>query len=131
MSLSTWKSEQKTYFTIYHNRPHRNTEIKLTKNAFKASEGLLRGLFDNMPSGISVYKVENDGTMVLITLLKNLIWHSQNIEGMKREDVIGKSLKDIRPEIDEYGLIPIFKKVWETGNPIHYPAKIYIDEKLC
>ncbi len=106
-------------------------ERKTAERLLNDSDGLLRGLFDNMPSGISVYKVENDGTYGTDYIIKEFNLASQNIEGMKREDVIGKSLKDIRPEIDEYGLIPIFKKVWETGNPIHYPAKIYIDENYA
>ena len=106
-------------------------ERKTAERLLNDSEGLLHGLFDNMPSGISVYKVENDGTYGTDYIIKEFNLASQNIEGMKREDVIGKSLKDIRPEIDEYGLIPIFKKVLETGNPIHYPAKIYIDENYA
>ncbi len=48
---------------------------------------------------------------------------------MQKKDVIGKSLKDIRPNIDEYGLIDIFRKVWETGEPTYFPAKVYKDEK--
>lgn len=45
--------------------------------------------------------------------------------------MIGKSLSAIRPNIDDYGLIPVFKKVWETGEPIVYPAKIYVDEQYA
>ena len=108
-------------------------ELAIYKNQMEKelfeSEGLLRGLFDNMPNGISIYQVQNDGSNGSDYIFKELNLASQKMEGMKREDVIGKSLKDIRPKIDEYGLIPIFKKVWETGKPIHYPAKIYVDEK--
>ena len=127
MSLSTWKSEQKTYFTsiIRDLSEHQKAEKELHK-----SEGLLRGLFDNMPSGMSVYQVKNDGSKGSDYIIQEFNLTSQKIEGMRREEVIGKSLKDIRPEIDEYGLIPIFKKVWETGKPIQYPAKIYVDEKF-
>lgn len=107
------------------------TELKKAEKIINESEGLLRGLFDNMPNGMSVYQVKNDGSKGSDYIIKEFNQTSQKIEGMKREDVIGRSLKDIRPEIDEYGLIPIFKKVWETGNPIHFPAKIYIDEKYA
>lgn len=128
MSLSTWKSEQKTYFTSIIRDL---SERKKAEKELLESEGLLRGLFDNMPSGMSVYQVQNDGSNGSDYIIKEFNLASQKIEGMKREDVIGKSLKDIRPEIDEYGLIPIFKKVRDTGKPIHYPAKIYVDEKYA
>ena len=107
------------------------TERKKAEKELLESEGLLRGLFDNMPSGMSVYQVQNDGSDGSDYIIKEFNVASQKIEGMKREDIIGKSLKDIRPEIDEYGLIPIFKEVWETGKPIQYPAKIYVDEKFA
>jgi PAS domain S-box-containing protein len=107
------------------------TERKKSEKDLIDSEGLLRGLFDNMPSGMAVYHVQNDGSEGSDYIIKEFNRTSQEIEGMKREEVIGKSLYDIRPNIDEYGLIPIFKKVWETGEPIHYPSKIYVDEKYA
>ncbi len=107
------------------------TERKKVEKTLQESEGLLRGLFDNMPNGMAVYHVKNDGSEGSDYIIKDFNRTSQEIEGMKREDVIGKSLYDIRPNIDEYGLIPIFKKVWETGEPIHYPSKIYVDEKYA
>lgn len=104
----------------------RKAEIKIKEN-----ESFLRGIFDNMPSGMSVYQVKNDGSKGSDYIIKEFNQTSQQIEGMTREDVVGKSLHDIRPNIDEYGLIPIFKKVLDTGESIHYPAKIYIDEKFA
>ena len=42
--------------------------------------------------------------------------------------MLGKSLYDLRPNIDDYGLIPVFQKVWQTGESAFFPAKVYIDE---
>ncbi len=50
-------------------------------------------------------------------------------EEMEEKDVIGKSLKDIRPNIDEYGLIDTFRNVWKTGEAAYFPAKVYVDDK--
>ncbi|MDZ4170765.1 MAG: PAS domain S-box protein [Methanobacteriaceae archaeon] len=105
------------------------TKLKKSEKKIKESEEFLRGIFDNMPSGMSVYQVKNNGSKGSDYIIKEFNQASEKIEGMPRESVIGKSLYDIRPNIDEYGIIPIFKKVWETGKPIHYPAKMYVDEK--
>jgi len=107
------------------------TDSKKAEEKLKESEGFLRGLFDNMPSGMSVYHVKNDGSKGIDYIIKEFNLTSQKIEGMKREEVVGKNLYDIRPNIGEYGLIAILKKVWDTGKPIHYPAKIYEDEKYA
>ncbi len=107
------------------------TDSKKAEEALIDREGFLNGLFDNMPSGMAVYQVQNDGSKGSDYIIKEFNRTSQEIEGMKREEVIGKSLYDIRPNIDEYGLISIFKKVWETREPIYYPSKIYVDEKYA
>jgi PAS domain S-box-containing protein len=52
------------------------------------------------------------------------------MEGKKLEEVVGGSLFDLRPTIDDYGLIPVMKKVWETGIPEYYPARIYQDDRF-
>ncbi|MCF8087919.1 MAG: PAS domain S-box protein [Desulfotignum sp.] len=52
------------------------------------------------------------------------------IEGKTLEEVLGKSLLDLRPNIDEYGLIPVMRNVWKTGAPAYFPVKIYTDEKF-
>ena len=50
------------------------------------------------------------------------------IEGKTKEEVVGKSLFDLRPTIDEYGLIPVFQRVWQTGEPALFPSSLYVDE---
>lgn len=100
------------------------TDRKKVESNLIESESILRGLFDNSPSGIAVYDVKNDGSKGKDYIIKEF-----NKSALKIEDVIGKSLFDLRPNIDQYGLIDIFKKVWETGETTHYPAKVYVDDK--
>ncbi len=94
------------------------------------SEALFRGLFDNMTSGSAIYEVINDGSKGSDYIIKEFNKTSLNMEGKTLEQVMGKSLYDLRPTIDEYGLIPVLKNVWETGNPAYYPIKIYQDENF-
>jgi len=93
-------------------------------------ESLLYGLFDNMPSGSAVYKVLNQGEKGSDYIVKFFNKRSLEIEKRNMDQVVGKSLYDLRPEIDSYGLIPVLKRVWETGIPEFFPATVYIDENF-
>lgn len=93
------------------------------------SNALFRELFENMTSGCAIYEVLNDGIYGKDYIIKDFNLTSQRIEGMSHKDVVGKSLFDIRPTIDEFGLVEIFKNVWKTGIPETFPSTQYIDEK--
>lgn len=97
-------------------------EKKLIKN-----ELLFRGLYDNMTSGSAIYEVINDGSKGSDYIVKNFNKKSLEIEGKTLNEVVGKSLFDLRPNIDDYGLIPLMKRVWETGEPDYFPIKVYQD----
>ena len=88
-------------------------------------------LFDTINSGVAIYKVMNDGKMGKDYIIQDFNRTALELEGMTKAEVVGKSLFDLRPNIDDYGLIDIFRKVWKTGNPAFYPAKIYTDEKYA
>jgi PAS domain S-box-containing protein len=103
-------------------------KVEERTNELKERESLLFGLFDNMPSGSAVYQVDNNGESGSDYIVKFFNKKSLEIEKKSMDQVLGKSLKDLRPEIDNYGLIPLLKKVWETGNPEFFPAKVYVDE---
>jgi PAS domain S-box-containing protein len=89
-----------------------------------------RVLYDNMTSGSAIYEVINDGSKGSDYIVKNFNKKSLEIEGKTLDQVVGKSLYDLRPTIDDYGLIPVMKKVWETGEPDYFPIKIYQDENF-
>lgn len=105
-------------------------KYKQAELSLQASEALFRGLFDNMTSGCSIYEVIGDGSKGKHYIIKNFNKTSLKLEGKTISEVVGKTLSDLRPTIDDYGLIPIFKKVWETGIPDFFPVKIYQDEKF-
>ena len=93
-----------------------------------AGDGLFEILFENMTSGAAVYEVKNDGLYGCDYIIKDFNKVSRDIENVTRKEVIGKSLFDLRPTIDEYGLIEVFRQVWKTGVPAKFPSKQYIDE---
>ncbi|MBN2828715.1 MAG: PAS domain S-box protein [Candidatus Cloacimonetes bacterium] len=102
---------------------------KIAQDKLIVSEAVMRGLFENMTSGVAIYKVLNDGSKGSDYIVDYFNNTSLKIEDKTLDEVIGKSLWELRPNIDDFGLIPIFQKTFLTGNPEFYPAKIYVDEK--
>jgi len=105
-----------------------NKQLIENQHRLSLSEGLFRGLFDNMTSGAAIYTVINDGSKGSDYIIKSFNKTSLEIEGKTLADVVGRSLFDLRPTIDNYGLIPVLKRVWETWEPAFFPAKVYQDE---
>lgn len=101
---------------------------KSSEEALIKSEALFREIYENMKSGSAIFTVINDGSKGSDYFIKKINNAGLKMEGKELEEVVGKSFVDIRPTIDSYGLIPIMKKVWETGESAILPIKIYIDE---
>jgi PAS domain S-box-containing protein len=108
---------------------HDITQRKRAENEHWESEIRFTELFETVSSGVAIYEVVNDGLSGKDYIIKNFNKTALAIEGKKKEEVVGRSLYDLRPSIDDYGLIPIFRDVWKTGNPAFYPATVYVDEK--
>ncbi|MEI6795869.1 MAG: PAS domain S-box protein [Methanomassiliicoccales archaeon] len=99
-----------------------------SESALIESEQRFKDLFESMGSGVAIYSVRNDGNHGSDYIVKDFNRKALQIEGKRREEVVGKSLFELRPRIDEYGLIPMFREVWITGKAAFYPAKVYIDD---
>ena len=104
------------------------TERKQVEEAHKINEALFRELYENMISGSVIFTVINDGSKGSDYIIKKINSIGLKMEGKELEEVVGKRFIDIRPTIDSYGLIPVMKKVWETGESASLPTRLYIDE---
>ncbi|MBE9469175.1 MAG: PAS domain S-box protein [Bacteroidetes bacterium] len=106
------------------------SECKQAKNLFKVSESRFRELVNTINSGVAIYKVINDGKSGSDYIIEDFNKFALSHDDKLKENVIGKSLKDIRPNIDDFGIIDVFRKVWKSGEAEFYPAKIYIDDNF-
>ncbi len=106
------------------------TERKAAEKTSEENVFRFQSLFNEMSAGAAIYKVLNDGQYGRDYIIQDFNKAALKAEGKEKEEVLGKSLYDLRPKIDEYGLIPVFQRVWKTGEPAYYPTKIYIDEKF-
>ena len=103
------------------------TERNRAAQSLQASEERYRELFDNINSGVAVYEVVENGQDFIF---RDFNKAAERIDGDKKEDLIGKSIFDARPGVQEFGLIEVFRSVLETGRPRHHPITLYQDERL-
>ena len=106
------------------------TDYRMKRERLSKSEELFRGLFDTIPSGCAIYRVINDGSRGSDYIITDFNQTALRLEGKGKEEVVGRSLYDLRPNIDQYGLIDVFQRVWITGESAYYPARVYSDERF-
>jgi PAS domain-containing protein len=91
------------------------------------SEIRLNELFENMSSGVAVYRASEDGQCFVFSGLNRA---AERFENSRREDLIGKNVADVFPGIVELGLLEVFKRVWRTGVAERFPLSFYHDGRV-
>ena len=100
---------------------------KKSDRALRESEERFRELFNHMSAGVAIYFSPDNG--------KRFIFKDLNISGIenaskKKEDVIGREVREVFPDVEAIGLFDVFKRVWKTGNAEHHSSSIYKDKRL-
>ena len=86
-----------------------------------------KGIFDHIKSGVAVYEaVDNGDDFVFVDINRS----SEKIEGLKRENAIGKRVTEIFPGIKAFGLFKVFQRVYRTGKPEDFEDAHYEDERI-
>jgi PAS domain S-box-containing protein len=114
-----------------------NTDISDRKKAEKdrerieaaliESEQRYRELFDRIRSGVAVYgAIDNGNDFIFQEFNKS----AEQIENIKKEEIIGKKVTEVFPGVREFGLLEIFQQVWKTGQPAYHPISFYKDNRV-
>ncbi|MFC1734559.1 PAS domain S-box protein [Candidatus Hydrogenedentota bacterium] len=103
------------------------TERKRAEQAQRESEERFREIFENTSNGIVVYKAVDDGEDFVFASFNSA---GERIEGVGRDDVIGKRITEVFPGVEEFGLLEVLRRVWRTGGPEHHPITFYHDERI-
>lgn len=103
------------------------TEQKRSQKALQQGEERFRQLVENMSSGVVVYEARDDGRDFII---KDFNQAAERIEGVARQDVLGRSVLDVFPGAADLGLFEVFRRVCRTGEPENLPAGIYRDQRI-
>ncbi len=103
------------------------TDQKRTEEELREREVLFRELYNNVAIGIAIYETPDDGKSFVF---KELNRHGLESGQIKKEDVIGREIRDIFPGVVAFGLLDVLQSVWKTGKPRRLPNKIYQDDKI-
>ena len=104
-----------------------NFVIKNCQNQLRleSNQALMQSFFDNSPVAIIIYGVKGDGATSEDYVIQKANPTCLKWEKLSQEEILGKTAKEIRPGIDDFGIIEVFQQVWETGEAAYYPARVY------
>jgi PAS domain S-box-containing protein len=85
----------------------------------------LDALLDHISSGVAIYRPTDDGEDFIFVDFNRA---AEEIEHVKKEQVLGRSVLEVFPGVREFGLFDVFRRVWETGEPQSHPVSAYKDE---
>ena len=103
------------------------TEKRKAEELLRETEFRYRSLFDNMVDAVAVYRTVGDGDDFLFTDFNK---SGEQMEGVRKQEILGKSVKEVFPGVRELGLFEVFQRVWRTGLPERHPVGLYRDERL-
>ena len=105
----------------------RSAAGKAVENRLRRDQSRFREAFDHMSSGVAVYEARDGGRDFVFTDFNR---SAEAMEGVRREDIIGRSVLEVFPGVEDFGLLDVFRRVWETGTPESLPCKLYEDDRI-
>ncbi len=103
------------------------TELKLAQEKGRKSEFFYRQLFKHSTSGVAVFEAIEDGRDFIF---KDLNKAGEDIDRISSDEVIGRRVTELFPGFQESGLLYVFCKVWQTGEPEYHPVYFYKDNRI-
>ncbi|MFX1379429.1 MAG: ATP-binding protein [Promethearchaeota archaeon] len=91
------------------------------------TEQLFNEFFENINSGVVIFETVDNG--------QNFIVREINKAGLEicevsRKDLIGNNLINVFPNVEEFGIIDVLRRVWKTGKPERFPTTLYQDNRI-
>ncbi len=103
------------------------SQIKALESQLLENERIYSDFFENTKSANIIYATNDDGKTFTIKELNSQV---EKLEGIKKEEVVGKRIDEIFEGVAEFGLLKILKQVYDTGEPYKMPLSLYQDKNL-
>lgn len=93
---------------------------------WQESEERYRQLFDSVDSGVAVYEAVGEGEDFVV---RDFNRAAERIEGVSKENLLGRSVTRVLPWVGESGLVEVFRRVWKTGKPERHLVALHKDAR--
>ena len=121
----------------YINKPFQPDEVMLRINThidflrsrrkLRESESRYYELFNNISSGVAVYRSVREGEDFEFVDYNKAGMHIDQRQG---EVLLGKTVREVFSGVEEFGLLDVFRRVWQTGVPERHPVSFYKDSMI-
>jgi PAS domain S-box-containing protein len=101
-----------------------NKELVQKNEKLRQNEIRFRSLFENMSNNVAILEAIDNGEKFIF---KNFNSAAEKLEGVNREDIIGKEVEQVFPSVEKFKLTEAFKRVWNTGVSEHQPIIVTDD----
>jgi len=91
-------------------------------------EALCGQLFEQMNSGVAIYRAVDDGHDFTCLDFNQA---AERIESVSRDEVVGVNVSRRLPDIEGAGLLNILRRVWKTGVAEHHSTQSYNDNRIA
>ena len=105
-----------------------STEPSRHEQELAELQAKFKALFENVSSGVAIYEARNDGEDFVFVDFNPA---AEEIDQIKKQDLIGKSVAQVFPGVKEFGLFDVFRRVYRTGTPEHHPISTYKDNRIA
>lgn len=103
------------------------TEKKEADMKIMESEERFKQLFNNLRSGVVIYKPIENGDDYIIEAINKA---GENISGLGKEIIMGERVTKAFPSVKEMGLFKVFQEVNRNGSPLKHPLTFYKDDRI-
>jgi PAS domain S-box-containing protein len=93
----------------------------------KRAEIQFTELFNSISTGVAVYQARGEGEDFIFT---NINPAGESLSKIRREEVVGRSILELFPDVKRIGLFDAFQKAWRTGQPQNVPMVEYHDNRI-
>ena len=98
-----------------------------TERILKVNEERYKGIIMSTASCIAVYEAVDNGDNFKFIEFNPMAEKAENIS---RDQVVGRLVTDVFPGVVDFGLFKVFQEVYKTGEPHHFPIRIYQDSRI-
>jgi two-component system, cell cycle sensor histidine kinase and response regulator CckA len=99
----------------------------IEKKEQEENEVRYKELFESTNHSVAIYKATDNGNDFVFVDVNRIL---EKVEKVKKEDILGKSVREVFPGVVDFGLFDVFKKVWLTGKNEYQPVKLYKDGRI-